>query len=91
MNGPLESTTNFRSGRLHPKESVKKSITKGFPIHKKPRFFGNRIEPARRSYREFVAGGIPEGRRENLTGGVPIRSAGGWTAVKELKRSAIHL
>ncbi len=53
--------------------------------------FGSRIASAKRSYRKFVAEGIREGRREDLTGGGLIRSAGGWAAVKELKRSAVHL
>ncbi len=53
--------------------------------------FGKRVNFARRKYREFVAGGIAEGRRDDLTGGGLIRSAGGWSAVKELKRSKIHM
>lgn len=53
--------------------------------------FGKRVHSARQKYREFVAGGIDEGRRDDLTGGGLIRSAGGWSAVKELKRSKIHI
>ncbi len=53
--------------------------------------FGKRVNFARQKYREFVAGGIAEGRRDDLTGGGLIRSAGGWSAVKELKRSKIHM
>ena len=30
--------------------------------------------------------GIARGRREDLTGGVLIRSVGGWAEVKQLKR-----
>jgi len=55
------------------------------------RHFGKRIGSARRKYREFVARGIDEGRREDLTGGGLVRSAGGWSAVNELKRSKIHM
>ena len=49
--------------------------------------FGKRVASARRKYREFVAGGINEGQRDDLLGGGLIRSAGGWSAVRELKRS----
>jgi REP element-mobilizing transposase RayT len=40
----------------------------------------------RRSYREFVAAGIWMGRRPELVGGGLVRSAGGWSAVKALRR-----
>ena len=53
--------------------------------------FGKGADFARRKYREFVAAGIDGGRRDDLTGGGLIRSAGGWSAVKELKRSKIHM
>ncbi len=53
--------------------------------------FGKRVYSARRKYREFVAGGIDEGRRDDLTGGGLIRSAGGWSAVNEMKSSKIHM
>jgi REP element-mobilizing transposase RayT len=52
--------------------------------------FGNKLVPARCKYKEFVAQGIAEGKREDLTGGGLIRSAGGWTAVKELRESQVH-
>jgi putative transposase len=53
--------------------------------------FGKRVNPARQKYREFVSRGIEEGRRDDLIGGGLIRSAGGWSAVEELKRSKIHM
>jgi uncharacterized SAM-binding protein YcdF (DUF218 family) len=53
--------------------------------------FGKRRESARRKYREFVSAGIDDGRRGELTGGGLIRSAGGWLAVRELKRSKLHI
>ena len=53
--------------------------------------FGKRVASARQKYREFVAGGIDEGRRDDLTGGGLIRSAGGWSAIKELRRSKIQI
>jgi putative transposase len=48
--------------------------------------FGPTPRRARRAYREFVAAGIPLGRRPELQGGGLIRSLGGWQAVKELRR-----
>ena len=41
---------------------------------------------ARRDYRRFVQKGISDGRREDLTGGGLIRSAGGWAALKAMRR-----
>ncbi|MFZ5569934.1 MAG: transposase [Thermodesulfobacteriota bacterium] len=54
-------------------------------------YFGKQVASARRKYREFVAGGLNEGRRCDLTGGGLIRSAGGWSAVKEMRRSKRHM
>jgi len=54
-------------------------------------YFGKRSRPARRKYKQFVANGIGQGRRDDLTGGGLIRSAGGWAAVKELQGSKIHM
>jgi hypothetical protein len=48
--------------------------------------FGSRQRRARVAYRTFVADGIPQGRRPDLQGGGLIRSLGGWTAVKALRR-----
>jgi putative transposase len=54
-------------------------------------YFGKRVSSARCNYREFVAKGIDQGRRDDLTGGGLVRSAGGWEAVKELQEPKIHL
>jgi len=54
-------------------------------------YFGKRPDSARRKYKEFVAKERAEGRRDDLTGGGLIRSAGGWAAVKELHESQIHM
>lgn len=43
-------------------------------------------ESPRRSYREFVAAGIRMGQRPELVGGGLVRSLGGWSAVKALRR-----
>ncbi len=54
-------------------------------------YFGKQLESSRRKYEEFVAEGIAEGIRDDLTGGGLIRSTGGWTAVKELRQSQTHI
>ena len=54
-------------------------------------FFGKRISSARRKYKEFVAKGIDQGRRTDLTGGGLIRSAGGWASVKAMQKDKIHV
>ncbi len=52
--------------------------------------FGKGVQPARRAYWAFVEKGISMGRRPDLTGGGLIRSMGGWSAVKSLRRSGDH-
>ena len=47
--------------------------------------FGGKTATARRSYRKYVEQGIEQGRRNDLTGGGLIRSAGGWSGLKALK------
>jgi putative transposase len=55
-------------------------------------YFGKQVRSARRSYRAFVTRGLQnEGRRWDLTGGGLIRSAGGWAAVKALKKEKVHV
>jgi len=49
-------------------------------------WFGTREGPARRAYRRFVEDGIDQGRRPELVGGGLIRSAGGWSEVKAMRR-----
>jgi putative transposase len=51
------------------------------------RFFDTHLPTARRKYRAFVQKGIVDGKRDDLVGGGLIRSAGGWAAVKALRRS----
>ena len=43
---------------------------------------------AKRAYRQFVKKGIDEGHRPDLVGGGLIRSQGGWSSVKALRRLA---
>ncbi len=53
--------------------------------------FAKRLTTSRRRYREFVEKGIAMGRRPELTGGGLTRSAGGWQALKSLRRKGVHL
>jgi len=50
------------------------------------KFYGSKKSKARRNYREHVKKGIADGRRPELAGGGLIRSAGGWSAVKAMRR-----
>jgi putative transposase len=54
-------------------------------------YFGKRVGPARRKYRAFVTKGMEQGKRWDLTGGGLIRSAGGWAAVKALRKEKVHV
>jgi len=53
------------------------------------KWFGKKEGEAKKSYRDFVKKGIAQGRRPDLTGGGLIRSMGGWSAVKALRKSGI--
>ena len=53
--------------------------------------FGNRIGTARTRYKAFVADGVEQGSRPDLTGGGLIRSAGGWAALKDMRQAKIHI
>jgi putative transposase len=50
------------------------------------KLFASNKSTAIRRYREFIKKGIRQGRRFDLIGGGLIRSAGGWSAVKSLRR-----
>jgi len=50
------------------------------------RRFGENRSQAIKAYRQFVADGLNQGQRPDLMGGGLVRSAGGWEAVKELRR-----
>jgi len=54
------------------------------------KLFDNKRSTARRRYKIFIQKGIQEGKRPELTGGGFIRSSGGWTAIKSLRRANIH-
>ena len=48
--------------------------------------FSSRLREARERYQAFVAQGAKGGRQPDLMGGGLVRSAGGWAAVRELRR-----
>ena len=54
------------------------------------KWFGKRQGTAQKAYYSFVGKGIDQGRRPELVGGGLIRSLGGWSAVKSLRRSGQH-
>ena len=50
-------------------------------------WFGNTVGSAKKAYRQFVTKGITHGQRPELVGGGLLRSLGGWSAVKAVRRS----
>jgi len=49
--------------------------------------FGDKVSVARRRYLEFAKKGIASGKRQDLMGGGLVRSVGGWSAVKSLRKA----
>ncbi|MBC8394741.1 MAG: transposase [Deltaproteobacteria bacterium] len=54
------------------------------------KWFGSKEYEAKRTYGEFVKKGIEQGRRPDLVGGGLIRSQGGWSAVKAMRRLGVR-
>ena len=54
------------------------------------RWFGQNQREAKKAYRNYVQEGINEGRRPELVGGGLIRSLGGWSQVKALRRLGVR-
>ena len=52
------------------------------------KWFGKKQNEAKKAYRNYVQKGINDGRRPELVGGGLIRSLGGWSAVKAMRRFA---
>ena len=50
------------------------------------KFFASKKSQAIRGYQKFVKKGVGQGRRPDLVGGGLVRSAGGWSALKVLRR-----
>jgi putative transposase len=55
------------------------------------RLFGKKVSVARKAYRGYVKKGIAQGRLPELVGGGLIRSAGGWSAIKAMRRVQDHM
>lgn len=51
--------------------------------------FAKTIRMSRERYDKFVKKGIAQGKRPELSGGGLVRSAGGWTAVKMLRKARL--
>jgi len=51
------------------------------------RWFGPKQGEAKKAYRSYVNQGLTQGRRPELVGGGLLRSLGGWSAVKAMRRS----
>lgn len=50
-------------------------------------FFDEKSATARRRYKAYVQKGVDQGKRPDLTGGGFVRSLGGWSAVKAIRRA----
>jgi len=53
------------------------------------KWFGKKVGQARKAYGQYVSEGMGQGRRPDLVGGGLIRSQGGWSAVKAMRRLGI--
>jgi len=49
-------------------------------------YFGKTAKRARKAYLNYVEAGIGQGHQDELTGGGLVRSVGGWSEVKRLRR-----
>ena len=54
-------------------------------------WFGKRVKSARRKYHTFIKEGIHMGKRPDLTGGGLVRSVGGWSNLKEMRRAKVFI
>jgi len=55
------------------------------------RMFAKKVSKARNRYREFVKKGMAQGKRPELVGGGLVRSLGGWSAVKALRKVGAYM
>lgn len=55
------------------------------------KFFGKTLSAACQEYQTYMAKGVGQGRRSDLVGGGLIRSAGGWSAVKAMRRAQTRM
>lgn len=54
-------------------------------------YYNEKQSIARKRYRAYIMKGMDEGRRPDLMGGGLIRSAGGWSVVKTLRKSGTRM
>ena len=54
-------------------------------------YFGDKKGAARKSYLQYVAKGVAQGRRPDLMGGGLVRSAGGWKMLKARRRAKLRM
>jgi putative transposase len=54
------------------------------------KWFGKKESEAEAAYRNYVKKAVGEGRRPELVGGGLVRSMGGWSVVKAMRRSGEH-
>jgi REP element-mobilizing transposase RayT len=55
------------------------------------KLFGKKVSAARKGYRAYLAKGVEQGRRPDLVGGGLIRSSGGWSVVKAMRRAQLRM
>jgi putative transposase len=53
--------------------------------------FGRDINASRKAYETFIADGVGQGKREDLTGGGLLRSSGGWRAIMTAREAGLFL
>jgi putative transposase len=66
-----------------------KNLNKWQSVDQTLALFGEGVYRARINYREFMLKGVDLGTRPELVGGGLIRSAGGWTEVREMRKAGI--
>jgi len=54
------------------------------------KWFGNKEKVAQSAYGTFVKKGIAQGKKSELTGGGLIRSMGGWSVVKAMRKEGLQ-
>ncbi len=54
------------------------------------KWFGHKEDEAKKSYRAFIKKGVALGKRADLIGGGLVRSIGGWSALKAMRKNGIE-
>jgi REP element-mobilizing transposase RayT len=54
------------------------------------KLYADEVNVARRRYSSYVEKGIAIGKRHDLTGGGLVRSSGGWSSLKAMRRAKIY-